>query len=176
MSFAHKVSGFNRQRKWTLFLQEIAPHPDMRILDVGFSDIEYSPNDNFIENHYPYPEKLTALGVDEPNNLLKRYPRVNAVQYSGDIFPFSDKEFDVCWSNAVIEHVGNQEKQLIFLREIKRVSRKAFITTPNRYFPIETHTRTPLLHYLPKKSFELYLSVIGKKWASGEYMHLLSIN
>ena len=173
MSFAHKVSGFNRRRKWNLFLQEITPLPHMRVLDVGFSDREYSPNDNFIEKHYPYPEKLTALGVDEPNNLLKRYPKVKAIQYSGVTFPFADKEFDVCWSNAVIEHVGNHEKQLAFLREIKRVSYKAFITTPNRYFPIEPHTRTPFLHYLPKPSFELYLNAIGKKWATGEYMHLL---
>jgi len=175
MPIANKISAYNRQRKWNIFLQEIVPTSAMRVLDVGFSDNEYSPVDNFIEKYYPYPEMLTALGVDVPNEFTKRYPRVKAIQYAGVIFPFEDKEFDACWSNAVIEHVGGPDKQVTFLTEIKRVSRKAFITTPNKYFPIELHTRTPLLHYLPQSAFEFYLAAIGKGWATGEYMHLLGI-
>jgi len=175
MSIANKVSGFNRQRKWDFFLQEFPPYSNTKILDVGYADPEYSPNDNFIEKYYPFPERLTALGLDEPNAFTKRYPKVRAIQYAGDVFPFSDKQFDICWSNAVLEHVGDSVKQLGFIKEVKRVSHRAFITTPNRYFPIEPHTRTPLLHHLPKKYFEAYLTLVGKKWATGEYMHLLGI-
>ena len=51
-----------------------------------------------------------------------------------------------------------------------------FITTPNKYFPVELHTRTPLLHYFPNKVFDRYLSLVGKTWAAGDYMHLLSIS
>ena len=156
------------------FINKVCPDKDMRILDVGFSDNEYSPTDNFIEKHYPYPQNLTALGIDTPQYFKKRYPKVNVVQYDGTFFPFKDKVFDYCWSNAVIEHVGGFDKQLFFLNEICRVSKKAFITTPNKFFPIELHTRTPILHYLPKNLFDGYLSLAGKKWASGNYMHLLS--
>ncbi len=61
------------------------------------------------------------------------------------------------------------------MKEIKRVSRKAFITTPNRNFPIEVHTRTPFLHmFLPRHVFHKYLSMTGKGWAAGDYMNLLS--
>jgi hypothetical protein len=56
----------------------------------------------------------------------------------------------------------------------KRVSKRAFITTPNRFFPIEPHTRTPLLHYLSKKIFDEYLDFMGKGWAARDYMYLLS--
>jgi SAM-dependent methyltransferase len=174
MTLAYKISAYNRNRKWSLFLKEIAPTRTMRALDVGFSEEEYSSTDNFIEKHYPYPEMLTALGVDFPVKFRKRYPKVNSVHYDGSAFPFEDKAFDIAWSNAVIEHVGDRNKQLGFLREIKRVTKKAFITTPNRWFPIEVHTRTPLLHYLPKKIFDKYLSLVGKQWAAGEYMRLLS--
>ena len=41
-------------------------------------------------------------------------------------------------------------------REVKRVSRGAFMTTPNRLFPVDLHTRTPLLHYLLKSVFDQY--------------------
>jgi len=158
-----------------LFLREFATDKDIRILDVGFSENEYSNTDNFIEKHYPFPERLTALGIETPSKIKKRYPKINFVQYDGKKFPFQDKEFDICWSNAVIEHVGEKGDQQFFLKEIERVARSAFITTPNRNFPVEVHTRTPFLHYLPKKVFDTYLNFIGKKWATGDYMHLLSM-
>jgi SAM-dependent methyltransferase len=155
-------------------VQLFQPTPALRVLDVGYSDEEYSETDNFLEKHYRWPEQITALGIETPDRFRTRYPQVDVVQYDGDDFPFDDNEFDVCWSNAVIEHVGNRERQLKFLSEINRVARSAYITTPNRFFPIEVHTRTPLLHFLPKPMFDGYLRRVGMDWAAGDYMHLMS--
>lgn len=176
MSLSHQISKYNRDRKWKIFLKEMSPVATTRVLDIGFSENEYSQTDNYIEKHYPYQNMLTALGIACPIRFKKRYPNVATIQYDGGQFPFADKCFDIAWSNAVIEHVGNHDRQLIFIKEIKRVSKRAFITTPNRYFPAEVHTRTPFLHYLPKPVFDKYLTLIGKGWASGEYMHLLAQN
>ena len=175
MSIAEKISRYNRQRKWAAFLRVFKPTPDMYVLDVGYCDRENSDTDNFIEKHYPYPHMLTALGMEDPTEFKRRYPEVTCVQYDGLTFPFDKGSFDVSWSNAVIEHVGNRADQLRFIREITRVARQAFITTPNKYFPIEVHTRTPLLHLLPKPLFEWYLNLVGKGWATGSYMNLLSL-
>ena len=178
-SFAYRVSGFNRRRKWEIFLREFPPDPEHRVLDIGFSDREYSATDNFIEKHYPYRSRITALGVEAPAEFPERYPDVKVVQYDGREFPFEDKTFDIAWSNAVIEHVGRhegrREAQALFLREIARVSKSAFVTTPNKRFPIEVHTRTPLLHWLPKPWFDRYLKLRGIDWAMGDYMDLLSM-
>ena len=132
MSIAHLISGFNRRRKWQRFLETMNVSPSALVLDAGFSDTEYSPNDNFLEKHYPYPERITALGIEEPVQFRRRYPKVTAVRYDGGRFPFADDAFDIGWSNAVIEHVGDRDAQLLFLSEIVRVSKRAFITTPNR--------------------------------------------
>lgn len=174
-SLANKVSAFNRKRKWDLFVKKFSPLEHLRVLDVGFSEKEFSDTDNYIEKHFPYPENLTALGVDLPFEIQQRYTNVSFINYDGGIFPFQDKSFDLCWSNAVIEHVGGWEKQLLFLKEIRRVSKKCFITTPNRFFPIEVHTRLLFLHYLPKNIFNNLLILLDKKWASGDYMNLLSL-
>jgi SAM-dependent methyltransferase len=174
MSIARKVSAYNRERKWNLFIDQVQPTVDMTILDVGFTDKEFSPLDNFIEKNYPFPRQITALGVGSTESFSRRYSQVKTVSYDGGRFPFADKVFDVCWSNAVLEHVGDFGKQLEFLKEVLRVSRRAFITTPNRLFPIEIHTRTPLLHLLPKPTFDQFLRFTGKSWAAGDYMHLLS--
>ncbi len=199
MSFAYQISGWNRKRKWESFLKEIKPTAESTILDIGFSEEEYSDTDNFLEKHYPQTEQITALCLETPEAYLharkevdfqvpkeaiavknklasKRYPQLEIVTYNGKTFPFSDKTFDICWSNAVLEHVGDEEEQIIFLKEIKRVAKRAFITTPNRYFPIEVHTRIPLLHFLPKKVFDRFLHFVGKAWAADEYMYLLSLS
>jgi SAM-dependent methyltransferase len=100
---------------------------------------------------------------------------VKTVIYEGNIFPFENQTFDIGWSNAVIEHVGDEQQQILFLSEIRRTCKKLFITTPNRYFPIEIHTRLPFLHWLPKRIFDKMLSFTPKRWAAGDYMNLLSI-
>lgn len=173
-SLAYYFSSRNRHKKWKYFIEQFNPGPEDFALDVGFSEREFSNTTNYIEKHYQYPHRLTALGVDEPDTICERYPEVSFRSYDGTTFPFEDKTFDLLWSNAVIEHVGDYESQLVFLKEVNRVSRNFFITTPNLYFPVEVHTRTPLLHYLGKERFDQYLRMRGKHWATGNYMHLLN--
>lgn len=173
MNFADRVSRFNRQRKYQQFMQFFTPGPQTTVLDVGYSNKEYSDSENFLERYYPHPRNITALGVVEPGEFAIRYPLVKTVMYDGAIFPFEDKQFDLCWSNAVIEHVGDTERQLLFLSEMKRVARYAYFTTPNRFFPIEVHTKLPLIHMLPKPCFDRLLHLLGKGWAAGDFMYLL---
>ena len=174
MSFAYKISAWNRKRKWKQFQDQFHPTKEMKILDIGFNATEYSDTDNFLEKHYQYPNQITALGIDDPTEFQKKYPDVTAVQYDGKVFPFKNKQFDICWSNAVLEHVGSYGAQVLFLKEIARTSAHGFITTPNKHFPIEVHTRVPLLHWLPKQWFDAFLRFIGKEWATGDYMRLVS--
>ena len=54
--------------------------------------------------------------------------------------------------------MGARENQRRFVAELARVARRAvFITTPNRWFPIEFHTQLPLAHWLPKPLFRRLL-------------------
>lgn len=78
------------------------------------------------------------------------------------------------WSNAVIEHVGDFDRQVLFVREMARVGHRVFFSTPNRGFPIELHTRLPLIHWLPKPVCDRILHRLGKGFATGDYMHLLT--
>ena len=150
------------------------PLPDDSILDVGFADREFSQVDNYLERHYPWQSQITALGIRGNEHFSLRYPDVRVVLYDGKTFPFPDKTFEIGWSNAVIEHVGNEDSQLFFVKELVRTCKKVYFTTPNRFFPVEVHTRIPFLHWLPKKYFDKILSATSKYWAAGDYMHLLS--
>lgn len=174
MGLADAVIGHYRDKKWDLFLKLLRPDANCKVLDVGFSEYEYRSTDNLIEKRYPHPEKITALGIVEPVEFSRKYPNVKTVVYDGKTFPFKNEEFDVCYSNAVIEHVGGTVSQAHFLKEMKRVSKRSFVTTPNKLFPVEVHTRVLFLHWLPRRFFDAFLKLIGKEWATGGYMNLLT--
>jgi len=144
-----------------------------RVLDVGYTDPEWVPNDNYLEQHYPWPRQLTALGIDEPVECPQRYPGVEFVHYDGTRFPFEDVQFDVAYSNAVIEHVGGRERQLLFVSEMLRVAHAVWLTTPSRGFPIDSHTLIPLAHWLPRWARDAIYTRFGKSWAAGDYLNLL---
>ena len=144
-------------------------------MDDRAAEEEYHQTTNILEKRYPHPEKITVLGLEDYRKFSKRCPKVRIVRYGGDSFPFKDETFDICWSNAIIEHVGNRNKQKTFLSEINRVANKVFFTTPNRYFPFEVHSKVFLLHYFPKSIFDKILKKLDKAWASGDYMFLLSL-
>jgi SAM-dependent methyltransferase len=172
---AIQISTKNRFFKYSQFIKIFSPDAQTRILDIGIENAVH-PWSNFLEEHYPYQYNIIALSIEEFKQFNQKYPLVQMVIYQGDIFPFRDKSFDIAWSNAVLEHVGDTAAQVLFLKEIHRCSKKAFITTPNRYFPVELHTRIPFLHWLPKTTFDRFLKKIGQGWASGNYMNLLRLS
>lgn len=165
----------SREMKYKQFIDFCKPTGKDLVLDVGVQNREGKDIVNFFEKLYPYKSKITALGIEDLTEFKKRYPKVKAVKYPGKNFPFKDKQFDFVWSNAVIEHVGSTERQELFVNEMIRVAKKKVVfTTPNMWFPVELHTKLPLFHYLPKKICDFFYAILGKKWATKEYMYLLS--
>jgi len=172
--FQHLMSK-SRERKHEQFMNFCKPTNKDKVLDVGAQNDDYKKSDNFLERKYPFKKNITALGVEKLNKFSKRYPEVKAVTYGGKIFPFKDKSFDFVWSNAVLEHVGNNLRQKLFVSEMLRVAKKKIVfTTPNKNFPIEVHTKLPFVHWLKKESADRIYTKLGKKWATGDYMFLLN--
>ncbi|HEV2591949.1 MAG TPA: methyltransferase domain-containing protein [Gaiellaceae bacterium] len=149
---ASQVSMRSRQRKLDLFRELLRPGPDSTVVDVGVTDAPFGSGstDNFFEALYPWPERITAVGNTELDRFRAAFPSVTAVQADGRSLPFDDATFDIAFSNAVVEHVaGGREGQRQFVHELCRVATRVFITTPNRFFPLEVHTLLPFAHWLP---------------------------
>jgi hypothetical protein len=175
--FGNKFGIKVRQTIFDFFMMVMKPDNTTRILDVGVSSENARLVSNFFENLYPYPWNITCVGTEDGSYLEAKYEglhfcRVNPHQ----ALPFKDQEFDVAFSNAVVEHAGNRLQQEFFIREICRVAKNVFIVTPNRGFPIETHTGLPLIHYLPKRIFRIILK--GTKfdyWSYEDNLNLLNL-
>jgi SAM-dependent methyltransferase len=149
---ASRVSLRSRTRKLELFLELLDPGPGSTVVDVGVTNAPFGrgSSDNFFEALYPWPERVTGVGPTELDTFAAAFPRVRAVRADGRELPFADGEFDFGFSNAVVEHVaGGRDGQRRFVHELCRVSRRVFVTTPNRWFPLEVHTLLPLVHWLP---------------------------
>ena len=105
-------------------------------------------------------------GLHDGAGFRSRYPHISYVQGDACALPFDDGAFDIVFSNAVIEHVGGHERQRLFVSEALRVGRRVFITTPNRRFPVEVHTRLPLVHWLPDGLAHPFYRALGKEEAT----------
>ena len=129
-----------RAARMTRFQRLLQVDEHTRILDVGGT-----------------PGNWSLLAV-RPRITILNLPR--AIERNGDstvwIFadgcqlPFRDQSFDVVFSNSVIEHLGSPIRHEQYAREIARVGVRYFVQTPNRWFPVEPHLLTPMIHFLPR--------------------------
>jgi methyltransferase family protein len=173
---ASRISLHVRRKMFALFMEAMRPGPDTTVLDVGVTSDDRFRESNYFEQLYPYPQKITCIGTEDGSHLELRYPGLKYRQVrGGEPLPFREGEFDIVFSNAVLEHVGSRASQAAFVRELGRVGKAFFITTPDRLFPFEHHTGLPFLHYLPPTAFR---GIIAKTryahWALESNLNILT--
>lgn len=124
----------------------------IRILDVGGTPIFWDKSAVLSELG---DVEITLMNVKE---FQVTAPNIRSIVGDAkNMKGFADKEFDVVFSNSVIEHMGSYEDQHRMADEIKRVGKRYFVQTPNLYFPIEPHFVFPFFQFFPK-SVKVWLS------------------
>jgi hypothetical protein len=136
----HRLSAKFRRRRMLRFARELRITQETRVLDIGGTPECW--------DLLPVRPRLTLLNTPRAKDDLSGA----AAWVAGDgcALPFADAAFDVVFSNSVIEHVGDRESQRRFAREAVRVGRAYWVQTPNRWFPVEQHLLTPLIHWMPR--------------------------
>jgi predicted SAM-dependent methyltransferase len=127
-----------------LFFKNFNPEKPIKILDVGGTA--------YFWNHSQVPNipgvRITLLNLHEEKPT---HPHIiSAIGDATSMKEFSDQSYDLVFSNSVIEHLYTYENQVKMADEIRRVGKKYFIQTPNKYFPVEAHYALPFAQYLPK--------------------------
>ncbi len=170
-----RVSLRARLHMFRVFMEMLRPGPETSVLDVGVSLDVASVESNVLEQCYPHPEKLVCAGIGDGGALQEAFPRVAFVRITpGEPLPFADGQFDIAYSNAVVEHTGSRENQRAFVAELCRVAKRVFVAVPNRLFPLEHHTGLPLINYLPLPVFRGLLGHTRfSHWAAEENLNPL---
>lgn len=133
-----------RRKRFELFksLIEHLLRP-LRILDVGGTQEFWEMMNFSVFNDI----EIIILNLINIKIILPNFK--NVIGDARKMEKFRDKEFDVVFSNSVIEHVGDYSQQKRMAEEIIRVGKGYFVQTPNRYFPLEPHFLFPFFNFLP---------------------------
>lgn len=155
-----------REKQFRLLWKIFEPKKSWRVLDVGVSPDETLTDSNFFEKRYPFKDQLVAVSVEDcQEHFQKDYPKIKFIKISpGKPLPFRKDDFDIVVSWATLEHVGTREKQGFLLREILRVGKRAFVTTPDRTAIYEPHSGLFFLHWLPRGYFDFICRLLGKEF------------
>jgi ubiquinone/menaquinone biosynthesis C-methylase UbiE len=131
-----------RKRRMSAFVDEFKPNSQTKILDIGGTVTNWDLID--------VPSSVVLVNVVIPRDADVR-PNVKWEQGDGCALPYSDGEFDICFSNSTIEHVHTLDRQKQFAAEVRRVGRSYFVQTPARSFPFEPHWLGFFVHWLPRR-------------------------
>jgi hypothetical protein len=123
------------------FRRTFDPSTETRILDVGGTATNWQLLN--IES------EIVLLNIAAPH-APSQAVNVRDVAGDGTQLEFGDMEFDICFSNSTIEHVGGPDRQRLFAQEVRRVASAVYIQTPARCFPFEPHWFGFGIHWLPR--------------------------
>src|SRR5262245_7194026 len=142
---AGKTTSRLREQRYELFLQLCDVKPNEQILDVGAGDGGALARFNSTN-----PIRAIDL-APATNGTYLDHANVTVDVADGTKLPYRNHEFPIAFSNSVIEHVPTS-LQPTFAAEIRRVSERYFVQTPNRFFPIEPHYQMPFFQFLPARA------------------------
>ncbi len=148
------------------------------ICDVGTTEDISNKSSNFLIKSFTNIKTKNSI----TDQLIKDDIFKNKIQTSitSNLQPAQVNQLksDISFSSATIEHVGSRDNQKKMIENMINLSKKyIIITTPNKFHPIEFHTKLPLLHFLPKIIYKSLLNLVGYSYfAKVENLNLLSVD
>lgn len=171
------------QRMFDAFMEFKRGDPGDTVLDV-----RVTPR-SLTKQHAYYPDwsvlhesacVTTSCEIDLQNHAVSSAAAARRAPQNlvGRKLSYEDGQFDWVYCNGLIEHAGSFEKQYELLKELARVARKGvFVTTANRWHPLEFNTALPFLHWLPRAVWRYALKVLGRRrWASEAVLNPLGLS
>lgn len=157
-----------RRRRFGILLEMLDDFEDpIQILDVG-------GRPQYWDSMLADLEISRTIHVTLLNLQLYPTSRPGMTSIVGDaraMPQFTDRQFDIVFSNSTIEHVGTRTEQRQMASEIRRVGKAYCVQTPNLYFPIEPHFLFPLFQFMPLRVRAWLLSHFSLGWyeRTGDY-------
>ena len=147
-------------------------------LDIGTTNnLDYKSN-NFIIKNIKNVQSFKSISDQKINDIFFSKCLTKSITDDFNEEEVTNFRSDLVISNATIEHVGKFENQIKMMKNIIKLTSKNFvISAPNRYHPVEFHTKLLFLHWLPNRIHRKLFNILGFKFfAKEENLNLLSKN
>ena len=147
-------------------------------LDIGSTDDNDFESSNFLIKNINNIKHYKSLSNQVITDKFFSSSLIKSITDNLSVEEVDKFKSDLVISNATIEHVGSLEDQIKMISNVIRLSKKIFIiTTPNRFHPIDFHTKLPLIHWLPKKIHRKLLNMLNLNFfAKEDNLNLMSEN
>ena len=132
-----------REDRYQRFLELCRVSPGERILDVGAGA-------GAALERFNTTNEIVAVDLNPLESEWLEQSNVTVAVADATKLPYEDREFPLAFSSSVIEHIP-KELQEAFASEIRRVSERYYVQTPNRWFPIEPHYQFPFFQFFPER-------------------------
>lgn len=142
---AKRMEMFEEFYKDEVLDQSTHPQGKKTILDLG-GTFSYWQSMSF---KYADSAQFTLLNLEKPEISDGHENFTGVVGDATNLREYGDKQFDLVFSNSVIEHVGDFEAQKRMAAEMKRVGRHYYLQTPNKFFFVEPHYMFPFFQFFP---------------------------
>lgn len=146
VQFYHCLWRLWKERRFERFVAALRPSYECRLLDIGGYPCDWFARGSSIGQVDVLNLTLPELG-DAPDNS----PVIRALAGDARHLEIADGDYDIVFSNSVIEHVGILEDQRAFAREARRVGRRIWIQTPAKGCPVEPHYLGLFIHWFPTR-------------------------
>lgn len=129
-------------------INSLPPDQEIRIIDLGGTEIFW----NAVGYDYLRSRQVKIFLLNLGEVPVSEDRRDLFVPITGDACDFDTgkRKFDVCFSNSVIEHVGDINRMISFAETMKRLAPIYVCQTPNFWFPIEPHFFFLGFQFLPE--------------------------
>lgn len=175
-TFIDKIVIKKRQEMCDIINGELSDYIIQDALDIGSTNDLDNKSSNYLIRNLKNIKTYKSISdqVISNNFFSKCLTKSITEDFSYD--EIHSMKSDVVISNATIEHVGSFEQQKKMIVNMLLLTKKYFIiTTPNRYHPLDFHTKLPILHWFPKKIHRKLLKLLKLEFFSKEEnLNLLS--
>ncbi len=168
---------YKRIEMFELFKNQLSKISVDSFLDIGTTEENLLKSSNFFVKkfqHIKIKKSISDQNIDKKifNHYIKKSISSNFEREELGLL-----KSDLVISSATIEHVGSVENQKKMIENIINLTNKVFfVTTPYRFYPIDFHTKIPIIHMLPKKIHRAILNLLKlEEFAKEENLNLLDI-
>ena len=147
-------------------------------LDIGSTDDNNFESSNFLIKNINNIKHYKSLSNQVITDKFFSSSLIKSITDNLSVEEVDKFKSDLVISNATIEHVGSLKNQIKMISNTIKLSKKIFIlTTPNRFHPIDFHTKLPLIHWLPKWLHRKILIILRLNFfAKEDNLNLMSEN